>query len=198
MPEAVQQAEPEEEQESAYDRTQRILDDLRKKRSGIGESQPTPVPAEHNASEQDATVQEEEQESAFGRTQRILDDLRKKREKSPEAQPTSAAQPEQGEGPAQVAVDASTSQYAEPVTDTAQRSTAGKAARDGISYSEFTQLSIQVTVLKREIQGLKNELESLRRDVPASKGPAAAAQVDQATTAPAEASSTAMSLEEPV
>ena len=202
LSEAAQEAEPEKEQESAFDRTQRILEDLRKKRSGIGESQPTSVPAEHDPSEQPASVQEaepgKEQESAFDRTQRILEDLRKKRDKSPEAQPTSAAaQSEQGEGSAQVAMAAGTSLGAEPATDPAQRSTQGKAARDGITYSEFTQLSIQVTVLNREIQALKSELEILRKDIPASKGPAATAQVDHAATMSAEASSTAVSVEEP-
>ena len=160
---------------------------------------PSAPPAGESLSEAAQEAEpEKEQESAFDRTQRILEDLRKKRDKSPEAQPTSAAaQSEQGEGSAQVAMAAGTSLGAEPATDPAQRSTHGKVARDGITYSEFTQLSIQVTVLNREIQALKSELEILRKDIPASKGPAATAQVDHAATMSAEASSTAVSVEEP-
>jgi Sec-independent protein translocase protein TatA len=146
--EAEAAAAPEPPKETAFDRTQRILDDLKKQRSGAQETEAPSTAADVSADSagtvppaQDSTIvsmgaaveastvaaaPEPPKETAFDRTQKILDDLKKRREARP-APAAKAISPE------------------EPVVDPV----------------EFEQLSAQVTRLQDEIAALRKELGAL-------------------------------------
>ena len=64
--------------------------------------------------------------------------------------------------------------------DSVQRVT---GLQKGVSFGEFTKLSIQVTQLTRELRTLREELQSLRVQAPVASKPGAAAEDDsQAAT----------------
>lgn len=121
---------------------------------------------------------EAETESAYDKTQRVLDELRKKRataaeeEKASTAQPTtpSSAAAEEERAPAPVR------------KGTVEQPIAVQAPESGVSYSKFTQLSIEVGMLKKEIRTLRDELNVLRAD---ARSPSTPARAEQVSSVPA-------------
>ena len=135
------EAPPAEPQESAFDRTQSILDELRRKRGQLPPEekieketieQVKPVPdreAEGQTTEAPAADAEDEpeKETAFERTQKILDDFQAKRQSK-----TTAAQ---------------------PVEEAVQRA--------DIDRAEFEQLNLEVDRLQDEMAALRQEMRAL-------------------------------------
>jgi Sec-independent protein translocase protein TatA len=143
---------PEQPKETPFERTQRILEDLRRKRAGETVEEPEPLSEERVQEEQPVTTESEKEEPtrskravAFDRTQEILDDLVKKR------------------GGAQ----------AKEETVAAVTATAGALETPSIDPAEFERLSTQVTQLQDEMAALRQELQALR---------AAASGADESTT----------------
>jgi len=143
---------PEQSQETPFERTQRVLEDLRRKRAGETVEEPEPPSEEHVQEEQPVTTEPEKEEPAhpkravaFDRTQQILEDLKKKR------------------GGAQA--------KEEPAAAVA--ATASAPEIPSIDPAEFERLSTQVTQLQDEMAALRQELQALR---------AAAADVDESTS----------------
>ncbi len=131
---------PEPPRETAFDRSQKILEDLKKRRAGIPVEEPAeettkPEVAEAGAPEaqDDAGVLEQvaenapepPRETAFDRSQRILEDLKKRRTKAKET-PATEGTPAEKPSP------------------------------------EFQELAAQVIHLQDEISLLRRELEALR------------------------------------
>jgi hypothetical protein len=125
LPEHDQETDAEEMRESAFDKTQRILDDLMRKKSGVEQ--------ETLASVEDTQDQEEEQ----------------KRPTMPDSAVSEEERP----------------LVTTPTTDTGMPRTGQQRPEQGVSYSKFAQLSIQVTLLKNEIKTLKDEIQALRTDL---------------------------------
>jgi sec-independent protein translocase protein TatB len=191
-----------EEKESAFDRTQQILDQLLGKSPPSegpeaerviaeggedGEASAKELPAEAagggslaaaslyqvtepQASQEAQDEAKEVKESAFDKTQQILDQLMG-REAPPEPEPVSEpeakavaeAQEPQASQPAAVeAVEEKPS----PAPDIDLRSQPGAIAgpESGITYSKFYTLSVQVTLLQRELEDLKKEIRALRTE----------------------------------
>lgn len=127
----------------------------------------------------------EQTESAFSKTQRILNQLMGI-EPEPEPEPEPDLPPE---SPAPTPVEGTTVESARPVLPAAEADTqavaetpaaAGPATTrpvdavqhvrgsvTGVSMGEFTKLSIEVGLLKRELQTLRKELQTLRAEEPA-------------------------------
>ena len=146
--EAEAKAAPAPPKETPFDRTQKILDDLKKRRSGVQEKEAPSTASDVSADSagavplaQDGTIvamgatvdaplagetPAVPKETAFDRTQKIIDDLKKRRE----TQPVPAAKAIVPE---------------EPVVDPA----------------EFERLSAQVTRLQDEMAALRRELGAL-------------------------------------
>jgi len=134
---------PEPPRETAFDRSQKILEDLKKRRAGIPVEEPTDGKAEPEGvkAEDDASVLAQvaepppapPKETAFDRSQKILEDLKKRRAKSEE-------------------------------TPAAEETTAdsGAAAETETRSPEFQELAAQVVHLQDEITLLRQELEALR------------------------------------
>jgi Sec-independent protein translocase protein TatA/outer membrane murein-binding lipoprotein Lpp len=147
---------PEQPKETPFERTQRILEDLRRKRAGEIVEEPEPPSEELVEEGQPVATESEEEEpartkqaTAFDRTQEILQDLMKKR------------------GGAQA--------IEEPAgaVGAAASATAGALEAPSIDPAEFERLSTQVTQLRDEMAALRQELQALR---------AAATRVDESTT----------------
>jgi Sec-independent protein translocase protein TatA len=131
-----QAAEPEQEvepvRESAYDKTQRLLDEL------MGKTKPEAVaeaPVAESASAQDLPDAEPQ---AGGPSKADGD----RAEPMQEAAPERDAAPKEAELP-----------------KNAQRVT---SLQQGVSYNDFTRLSVEVTQLRRELKTLQKELQALR------------------------------------
>jgi len=153
--EAEPEEAPEQPRETPYERTQRILEELRQKRSGeavegpavaSGEPEPSAVVSTQEGEPQGKEAEQEEPSrpktaTAFDRTQEILQDLIKKRKS--EAEPAAAV---------------------ETVTSVAE------AQVTSVDPAEFERLSAQVTQLRDEMAALRQELQALR---------AAAVQIDE-------------------
>ena len=67
----------------------------------------------------------------------------------------------------------------EPVVDLAARSVSAaqqvRSSGNGVSMGEFTKLSIEVTLLKRELDALRDELQTLRAAKAGQEGASASA-----------------------
>ncbi len=143
-------------------------------------------------------------ESAFDRTQRVLDRLRGKKEptateprtETQPLQPTSAAGQQVTQPVASIPAPGSRTERPEPahVPSAAQR-VGGLEA--WVSYSRFEQLSIQVTLLQRELQMLRTEMQSMRTTQPQPiEGNADHGVSGVSSVEPAAASSASMPAEE--
>jgi Sec-independent protein translocase protein TatA len=140
------------------------------------------LPGSTAAGQQDQTESKrEETESAFDKTQRVLNQLmgiEPEPEPEPVPEPAPAASPESrpdlvpGDLSADAPADASTdgTEALPPAQEPRVAAEAPRAAdavqqvrglESGISKSEFTKLSIEVNLLKRELQTLRKELQSL-------------------------------------
>ena len=164
----VEEAEPEAKpaQESAYEKTQRILDGLLGKGAPESPVEPEPSLAEPSLAE---TVVPAASEA----------------EAAPDAPFAAAA--EAATEPAMATEAAADARPAGPPGDPVRSGEVQRVTglQQGISYSEFTKLSIQVTELGRELRVLQKELQALRGQalapdapVPSRSGPATAAEDD--------------------
>jgi hypothetical protein len=149
---AEDQDEPKEAVESPFDRTQRILEELQRKRSGEAVEEPEPVAqaaeAPSGTSQPGPEDQEEEEAphqtaTAFDRTQEILENLMKRRSGAAKKQETSPAVREE-------AAVARPERAPKP----------GKTPQ--IDPGDFAQLSAQVSELRAELEALRSELQALR------------------------------------
>jgi Sec-independent protein translocase protein TatA len=179
--------------ESAFDKTQRILDGL------LGKAPPEPEAKAETGTE--AASAGEASEQAASAEQLPSDNISAEAFSAEEADAAKAAAPVPAReiepaGPAAEGTD-----RAEPPQEDAAASGAGApdeasgpiAARpgavqrvtglqQGIGYSEFTKLSIEVTQLRRELRALQKELQALR-----VAAPGAAAEDDSQAVAMEEA-----------
>jgi hypothetical protein len=131
------------------------------------------TPASVSEPEQD-TEPEPVRESAFDKTQRILDDLLNKKTRSDQESPTLAkdisdrdveveeAQPDELGA---VVNQEETPVVTVPTADAKTQRVGQQGPEYSVSYNQFAQLSIQVTVLKNEIKTLKDELQILRGEL---------------------------------
>ncbi len=173
-PAVVEGAPPEPPKESAFDRTQKILADLKRRRLGLPEESP---PEGEAASLEEApepavageTPPEPPKESAFDRTARIAADLRRRRsglpeESSPEG-PATAVEGAPPEPPKESAFD----RTQKIVQDLKKRRSAKETTPQEqavevpvLTLAEFEQLSSQVARLQDEMSALRQELQALR------------------------------------
>lgn len=164
----AEEAEPEAKpvRESAYEKTQRILDGLLGKSASEPPAEPGPPPAEPSLAEAVA-------QTASGV------------EAAPDA--PSAAAAEAATEPATAAEATADARPAGPPRASVRSGEVQRVTglQQGISYGEFTKLSIQVTELGRELQALQKELQALRgqtfapdASAPNRSGPTAAAEDD--------------------
>jgi Sec-independent protein translocase protein TatA len=150
-------------------------------------------PASASPSETDLpeaeTEPEERIESAYDKTQRVLDELRQKRAAAAEKDKAFTAQP----------ADQSTAVAEEEPAPVSSRlggqeqPVAAKPLEGWVSYTRFTKLSLEVDVLKNEIQTLRDELNVLRADAFSSSTSLVSGQTQQIS---AEPNSKAVSVEE--
>jgi Sec-independent protein translocase protein TatA len=144
-------AEPEKPKETAFDRTQRILEELKRKRSSEAVEEPAPVAQADSSQVEEQKVKEVEEPekeasspraTAFDRTQEILQDLMAQRSGAKEAKAITAVKAKAAASP--------TEQPAETVLV------------PEVDPSAFAQLSAQVTQLQDEMEALRKELQALR------------------------------------
>ena len=143
-------------------------------------------------------------ESAFDKTQRVLNRLMGIPDPEPEPEPEPVSEPEAApepsilpetlvqesvppaQAPAQTPDDAGggspadvSSLEQEPVVDVAARPASAaqqvRSSGNGVSMGEFTKLSIEVTLLKRELDVLRDELQTLRAAKAGQEGASASA-----------------------
>jgi Sec-independent protein translocase protein TatA len=146
---------PEQPKVTPYERTQRILEELKQKRSGVvvegpavasGEPEPSAVVSTQEGEAQGKEPEQEEPSrpktaAAFDRTQEILQGLIKKRKSE-----------------------------AEPAATVEAIASVDEAQVTSIDPAEFEQLSVQVAQLRDEMAALRQEVQALR---------AAAVRVDE-------------------
>jgi Sec-independent protein translocase protein TatA len=97
-PEKLQEEAPEPPKESAFDRTQKVLENLRKRRTGAmepgpAESEATEVDTEPAAGAETESTPSPPKETAFDRAQQVLQDLKKKREARAQKMPVEVPLP---------------------------------------------------------------------------------------------------------
>jgi Sec-independent protein translocase protein TatA len=152
----------------------------------------------------------EAQESAFDKTQRILDQLMGK---EPAAQEAAPSEPEEMDSTVEQPSGAPEASAEQPQTDpmpatTPETSVAvptqavqqAKGPELWVSHSQFSKLSIEVTLLQRELRALREELQGLRTQETSQQETDQAAFDDgssgQVALPVAEDSSEAVSMEE--